>query len=233
MDNTKAAAAAPGTPLPTVAIDIPSAQILADYASILQDLQFVMECCKRLLTELAAPEDDRDPVVPQALWSAALVAYARCFGTGRRFGLAAEDVRTLPLQGEVMKYHQWLTDERKRNISHSSKPFEAARVGAVLSQPEAARRQVQGIAVLSISHILVDETGVRQLGGLAAELAKQTAGKAQEQQDVVLADVQRLDIDRLYASPPLRSHDPAAEPAVEAATGTATGAAAASAGEPG
>ncbi|MGD0686457.1 MAG: hypothetical protein ABSA03_15255 [Streptosporangiaceae bacterium] len=233
MDNTKAAAAAPGTPLPTVAIDIPSAQILADYASILQDLQFVMECCKRLLTELAAPEDDRDPVVPQALWSAALVAYARCFGTGRRFGLAAEDVRTLPLQGEVMKYHQWLTDERKRNISHSSKPFEAARVGAVLSQPEAARRQVQGIAVLSISHILVDETGVRQLGGLAAELAKQTAGKAQEQQDVVLADVQRLDIDRLYASPPLRSHDPAAEPAVEAATGTATGTAAASAGEPG
>ena len=233
MDNTKAAAAAPGTPLPTVAIDIPSAQILADYASILQDLQFVMECCKRLLTELAAPEDDRDPVVPQALWSAALVAYARCFGTGRRFGLAAEDVRTLPLQGEVMKYHQWLTDERKRNISHSSKPFEAARVGAVLSQPEAARRQVQGIAVLSISHILVDETGVRQLGGLAAELAKQTAGKAQEKQDVVLADVQRLDIDRLYASPPLRSHDPAAEPAVEAATGTATGAAAASAGEPG
>jgi len=233
MDNTNAAAAATGTPLPTVAIDISSAQILADYASILQDLQFVMECCKRLLTELAAPEDDRDPVVPQALWSAALVAYARCFGTGRRFGLAAEDVRTLPLQGEVMKYHQWLTDERKRNISHSSKPFEAARVGAVLSQPEAARRQVQGIAVLSISHILVDETGVRQLGGLAAELAKQTAGKAQEQQDVVLADVQRLDIDRLYASPPLRSHDPAAEPAVEAATGTATGAAAASAGEPG
>ena len=206
MDNTKAAAAAPGTPLPTVAIDIPSAQILADYASILQDLQFVMECCKRLLAELVAPEDDRDPVVPQALWSAALVAYARCFGTGRRFGLAAEDVRTLPLQGEVMKYHQWLTDERKRNISHSSKPFEAARVGAVLSQPEAARRQVQGIAVLSISHVLVDETGVRQLGGLAAELAKQTAGKAQEQQDVVLADVQRLDIDRLYASPPLRTH---------------------------
>jgi len=74
---------------------------------------------------------------------------------------------------------------------------------------------------------------VRQRGGRAAERATQTAGKAQEQQDVVLADVQRLDIDRLYASPPLRSHDPAAEPAVEAATGTATGAAAASAGEPG
>jgi hypothetical protein len=239
MDNMNAAAAAPGTPLPTVAIDIVSAQILADYASILQDLQFVMECCKRLLTELAAPEDERDPVVPQALWSAALVAYARCFGTGRRFGLAAEDVRTLPLQGEVMKYHQWLVDERKRNVAHSSKPFDAARVGAVLSQPGAAKRRVQGIAVLSISHVLVDETGVRQLGGLAAELAKHTAGKAQEQQDVVLADVQRLDIDRLYALPPLRSHEPAAETAAGAAetaagaAGAVAGAGAGAAGDPG
>ena len=54
----------------TVALDVPSAQILADQASIIQDLQFVMDCCKRLLTELARPEEDRDLVVPQALWSA-------------------------------------------------------------------------------------------------------------------------------------------------------------------
>src|ERR1700724_1884353 len=101
---------------PTVCLtlDVPSAQILADQASIIQDLQFVMECCKRLLTELAKPEGDRDAVVPQALWSAALVAYARCFGKDKRFGLATEDVRTLPLQGEVMKYHKWVLGERDR-----------------------------------------------------------------------------------------------------------------------
>jgi hypothetical protein len=33
-------------------------------------------------------------VVPQALWSSALVVYARCFGNGRRFGLAAEEPPT-------------------------------------------------------------------------------------------------------------------------------------------
>ena len=49
-----------------------------------------MDCCKRLLTELARPEEDRDGVVPLALWSSALVAYARCFGKGRRFGLATK-----------------------------------------------------------------------------------------------------------------------------------------------
>lgn len=58
----------------TVALDTPPAQQLADQAVIIQDLQFVMDCCKRLLTELAKADDDRDAVVPLALWSAAVTA---------------------------------------------------------------------------------------------------------------------------------------------------------------
>lgn len=203
MDGTGNASS--GSPALTVALDAPSAQILADQASTIQDLQFVMECCKRLLTELARPEEDRDPVVPQALWSAALVAYARCFGRGKRFGLTAEDIRTLPLQGEVMKYHKWIIGERNKLTAHPANPFEAAKVGAALSLPERAERRVEGIVILSTSHVLVDDTGVRQLGGLASELAKQTAEKAQEQQDSVLADAQNLSMDSLYKLPPLRT----------------------------
>jgi hypothetical protein len=194
----------------TVALDVPSAQILADQASIIQDLQFVMDCCKRLLTELAKPEEDNDPVVPQALWSAALVAYARCFGKGKRFGLSAEDVRTLPLRGEVMKYHKWVIEERDKLARHPASPFEATKVGAALSPPDQAERRVEGIVILSTSHVLVDDTGVRQLGGLASELAKQTAEKAQAQQDFVLADAQQLNRDSLYKLPPLRMRSPTA-----------------------
>jgi hypothetical protein len=194
----------------TVALDVPSAQILADQAATIQDLQFVMECCKRLLTELAKPEEDRDPVVPQALWSAALVAYVRCFGKGKRFGLATEDVRALPLQGAVMKFHQWVLGERKKLTEHSANPFQAAKVGAALSPPGQPKRRVQGIAVLSAVNVLVDDTGVRQLGGLASELAKQTAEKAQKQQDSVLEDAQQLGIDALDKLPPLPMRSPAA-----------------------
>ncbi len=32
-------------PMPTVALDVPSARVLADQASIISDLQFVMDCC--------------------------------------------------------------------------------------------------------------------------------------------------------------------------------------------
>jgi hypothetical protein len=206
MGGTEGAAPAAGTL--TVALDVPSAQVLADQAAIIQDLQFVMECCKRLLTELAKPEVARDAVVPNALWSAALVAYARCFGKGKRFGLATEDLRTLPLQGEVMKYHQWVLGERDKLTRHTSNPFEAAKVGVALSPPDRDKRRIEGIAILAASHVLVDDTGVRQLGGLASELAKQTAEKAQKQQDTVLADARQLSLDRLYRLPPLETGPP-------------------------
>jgi hypothetical protein len=189
----------------TVALETPSAQVLADQAATIQDLQFVMDCCKRLLTELSTAEQDRDPVLPQALWSSALVAYARCFGQGKRLGLSTDDVRNLPLHGAVMKFHKWVIDERAKLTAHPANPFETAKVGAALSPPEAGERRVEGIALFSTSHVLIDDVGVRQLGGLASELAKQTAGKAQEQQDAVLADAQQMNIDSLYRLPPLRT----------------------------
>jgi hypothetical protein len=192
----------------TVALDMPSAHVLADQASTIQDLQFVMDCCKRLLAELAKPEEERDAVVPQALWSSALVAYARCFGKGGRSGLAIDDVRNLPLQGAVMKFHKWVMEERNKLTVHPANPFEGAKIGAALSPPGQAGR-VQGVGIFSANRVLIDAVGVRQLGGLASELAKQTAEKAQAQQDRVLADAQQLNIDRLYQLPPLRMRPPA------------------------
>jgi hypothetical protein len=206
MDDADAASPA-GAPL-TVSLDSPSARTLADQAAIIGDLQFVMDCCKRLLTELAAPEADRDPLAPPALWSAALVAYGRCFGEGKQFGLTLDDVRSLPLQGEVMKYHKWVLDERNKQTRHPADPFEAARVGAALAPPDAPARRVEGIAIMSMSHVLVDDMGVRQLGALASELARQTAEQAKPQQDAVLADAQQMDLEDLYQLPQLRTRPP-------------------------
>jgi hypothetical protein len=190
-------------PALTVALDTPAARILADQASLINDLQFVMDCCKRLLTELDKPQEDRDGVVPQALWSAALVAYGRCFSEDRRSGLTIDDIQNLPLQGAVMNFHTWVIEEHGKLIAPPADPFEAARIGAALSPPGQGKRRVQGIAIFSASRVLIDVIGVRQLGGLASELAKQTAQKAEKQQDSALRDAQRLDLDTLYELPPL------------------------------
>ena len=202
-----------GTPL-TVAIDTPSARILADQASIINDLQFVMDSCKRLLDELAKPQEDRDGVVPQALWSSALVAYGRCFSKDRRSGLAIDDVQNLPLQGAVMKFHTWVIGECDKLTAPPADPYEAVTIGAALAPPGQKKRRVEGIAVFSTSRVLIDVIGVRQLGGLASELAKQTAQKAEKQQDAVLSDAQQLDLDSLYESPPLNTEPPGAGDAV-------------------
>lgn len=201
-------AASPDKPMVTVALDVPSAYILADQAAIIQDLQFVMDGCKRLLAELAKPEEDRDPLLPLAIWSSTVIAYVRCFSKGKRFGLTTEDVQKLPLHGAVMKFHKWIIEERNKLTAHSANPFEVAKVAAALSLPEEKERRVEGIVIFATSHIVIDNVGVQQLGGLASELAKQTAEKAQEQQDVVLKDAQQLNIDSLYELPPLRTWPP-------------------------
>jgi hypothetical protein len=193
----------PQVPELTVALDTPSARILADQASIINDLQFVMDSCKRLLDELAKPQEDRDGVVPQALWSSALVAYARCFSADRRSGLAVDDVQNLPLQGAVMKFHTWVIEECGKLTAPPADPYEAVTIGAALAPPGQKKRRVEGIAVFTTSRVLIDVIGVRQLGGLASELAKQTAQKAEKQQHEVLTDAQQLDIDGLYELPPL------------------------------
>jgi len=198
----------------TVALDTPSAQVLADQASIINDLQFVMDCSKRLLTELARPQEERDGVVPQALWSAALVAYARCFSKDRRSGLTIDDVQNLPLHGAVMKFHTWVTGECGKLTAPPADPYEAVTIGAALAPPGQKKRRVEGIAVFSTSRVLIDVIGVRQLGGLASELAKQTAQKAEKLQDAVLTEAQRLDLDSLYESPPLNTDQPGAGDAV-------------------
>jgi hypothetical protein len=194
--------------MPTVALDVPSARVLADQASIIAELQFVMDCCKRLLPELAKPEEERDQLMPLALWSSAVLAYGRCFSKGRRFALATEDVKELPLQGAVMKFHEWVLEERDKLAARAANPAEGARVGAALSPPEQDKRQVEGIVIFASSHEVVDDVGVRQLGGLASELAKQTAEKAQEQQDVVLKDAQQLNLDSLYQQEPIGTWPP-------------------------
>ena len=93
-----------------------------------------MDCCKRLLAELGRPEEERDAVVPLTLWSSALIAYARCFGQGRRSGLAVEDVGNLPLQGAIINFHESVV----RNVTayeHAADPFAAAKIGPHYRRP--------------------------------------------------------------------------------------------------
>ncbi|TJZ95069.1 hypothetical protein [Actinacidiphila oryziradicis] len=84
-----------------MALDLSSAIDLGSIIAILQDLNFVNGCCSHLLSFMARPEDERDGVVIDALWSASVIAYARCFKDGKReHRLQDSDVSFLLIEGD-------------------------------------------------------------------------------------------------------------------------------------
>ena len=79
----------------------PAAAALADLASTFEELQTVLGCCERLV---AVPPPDE--LVAEALWTTALLSYARCFAPGARgVGLTVEDVKNTKLEGALEDWH--------------------------------------------------------------------------------------------------------------------------------
>src|ERR1700754_846914 len=105
----------------------PAARQLADLAAVFDDLQFVLGCCERLLRELARG-DEQDPVALEALWAAALNAYARCFRDGDH-GLTVDDLAQTGLQGELVQWHEMLGKVRNVLVAKAANPREEFSVG--------------------------------------------------------------------------------------------------------
>ncbi|MGH3787076.1 MAG: hypothetical protein ACRDRG_11110 [Pseudonocardiaceae bacterium] len=191
-------------------LDIAAAAEYADLISIRHDLEFVVNTCTRLLAELAKVESDRESIIIQTLWIAALVTYARCFGTGKRkLGLTTDDVALLPLKGQVTEWHKYLMDMRNKNIAHSVNPFETVTVGALIG----LSGEVEGVGFLSLRYVSSDEGGVRQTRDLALALFKLTEGRAQQKESEVLEAAHALDHNHLSRLPIMQGVVPGAEDA--------------------
>lgn len=180
--------------LPVVEHDCPEARRLADLISLHRDLRFCCEVLKRLLDVI---EGEQDAILQQALWSAALVSYARCFASGKRLGLT-EDVFS-DLQGDPVDLHRYLKNQRDKYVAHSVNPFEDVRVGVVLASPENGPRGV--IGTMNLIGSLVSDTAdsVRQFGALAAHALNFVAKQTKDAETKYKAVARSLDLDDLYS----------------------------------
>ena len=174
----------------------PAAMGLADLAAIFDDLQFVLGCCERLLTELARGEQ-RDDVVIESLWDAALLTYARCFQLGQRgLGLSVADLAKTELRGDVEQWHTMLVRLRDLLVDSTANPREEFTVGATRS----ATGAVDGVVITSIVRPRVDEVTARQTGRLAFELGKVVNDRMKSHQQTVFsiaAGLSTTDFDEL------------------------------------
>lgn len=171
-------------------LDNDPARHLADLATVLDDLQMALRCCERLLAEL----DSGDEVQIEALWTSAVLSYARCFGKGR---LSAEDFASTELQGDVRQWHEMLLQMRDHYADPRSNPRESCSVGATQDE----RGEANGIAVTSTEQPRPDEVTVRQTGALAYALAALTEERITEQQHRVREAANELSRSELDALP--------------------------------
>jgi len=104
---------AAGSPAAVRRLTTPEALELADLAARFDDLQTVLRCCERLVSELAAGGGDPDDLALETFWTTAVVSYARCFSTGTTAtGLTADDVTATGLPGDVLDWHRVLLQLR-------------------------------------------------------------------------------------------------------------------------
>jgi len=174
----------------------PAALALADLTAIFDDLQFVLKCCERLITELR--RDERDDVIVESLWVATLVSYARCFRPGERgMGLAESDLAATGLKGEVTEWHALLGTLRDYYVQGTANPRESFSVGVA----QAAAGTADGIVITSAIQPQVDDTTVAQTGRLAFELSRVLDDRIKEQQQAVFAAAQQMTAKSLAALP--------------------------------
>ena len=88
---------------PVARVDFDEAKTLADLGAIARDLGFTMETCSRLM--LLLEQDSDDALLIESLWTVALIRYARCFVSGRRFGLSESVFEEL--QGDPVETHRY------------------------------------------------------------------------------------------------------------------------------
>ena len=167
---------------------------LGALAAVFDDLQYTLRCCEHLVGVVARP--DGDPALVEALWTGALVAYARCF-SGRAKVLTESDLAELKLDGDVADFHRALLRLRDHYASRHANPRETYTVGVAQKNDGTAA----GVAVIGAPQPGVDDTTVRQLGRIAYGLSGLVDARMQAAQQRVHVVAQGLDARRLTALP--------------------------------
>ncbi len=180
--------------LPIAKANSSEAQKLADLAAIIQDFRTIMQTCSRLKNLL--DENSKDHILIESLWVSALIKYARCFATGKRFGLSKNIYQNI--QGEPLKAHQFYIDLRNKHIAHSVNPFEQMEVGFILSSVSDSEKKIVGVSTLSMRHIFSDKKGVQQLGMLSKIAHDKMCSMAKETEQKVLEEGKKIPIEELY-----------------------------------
>jgi len=182
------------------------ARILAEAVSIEADLGFTIDALGQWLEVIDAGPDSHSAVIhARALWSAAVVAYARAFGGRLRAGGAPLVSRQLLVgAGEgATEFHDWVLGLRNKHVAHSVNPYEQTSVGIVLSGDQPPL--VVGIAYLQSMHVGPDRNGVEQFRRLTGWVLETVRARRKSLEVDALAAADQLGGAEISRKPKLRN----------------------------
>jgi hypothetical protein len=173
-----------------------SAAALGDLVETFEELQTVLRCCERLVTEVAG-RPHPDEVAVEGVWTMALLSYARAFAE-RRPGatLTEKDLTTAQPETEVLEWHRILLQLRDQHTDPVASPRERFTIAVTQDDDGAA----SGVAITSARQPLVDEVTVRQTGAIAYALSELVNERIEAQQRVVfeeLKEASRAELEKL------------------------------------
>lgn len=124
-----------------VEVKMPEADVLADLYGIEYDLSTASYVCAKAV-ELSQLEQ-RDYLHVEALVSAAIVRYGRCFSTGARLGLTREDIQGL--DSAALEVHDYFKALRDKFVAHSVNPYENSYVTASASERDGVKFPIESV----------------------------------------------------------------------------------------
>lgn len=192
-----------------VGIGGPAANALVDMGSVAQDLTFAHSAAGRYaeMAEAAREGEFSDPLVAQALWNAAAIAYRRAF-TGGKAILESGKVR-LKLDREAVGGRPELTPQQQaahtltvhladKHVAHRVDDAEGAVAVAFLATPPMPRR-VEGLGVLHARFIGPEPQVARDLAEVCLFLCASIGHQIETRRSEILAELQAdPNVDRFY-----------------------------------
>lgn len=110
-----------------VKINGPDAKRLADLSLHREDLEFADACLN------AINQTPENPIVArEALWRSAIVHFMKCFGTGARFQLSAEEIYKGEPKEALMAF-EYFKGLRNKHVVHDVNSYAQSIPGAVLN----------------------------------------------------------------------------------------------------
>jgi hypothetical protein len=157
-------------------VEFEEAREAEGWMGISQDLRFVVKATRHLADVMRQQGEgsggtpvtlDTNDTVVISLWTAALVAYARCFATGVRARLS-EGV--FDDKSVALEEHRYYMDLRNKHVVHSVNPFEISATGVGVANVAGEDPYVYGAVGVHLTRTGEPFWRVEHLGDLADRL---------------------------------------------------------------